>query len=160
MIRPANAVDIPALIALLMDGHQRSRYVERGEISEKAAYQVLLAMIMKSASKAIDGTHCLVIEDGGEIVGIHFGAKERIKMIGTKYFASDAFFYVKGGHPFEAVGLVNRFIAWASADPRVIEIMPGVTDDIDDFHEAGQLYEKMGFVQSGAIYRRETRSVP
>lgn len=158
MIRPANAVDVPDLIALLQEGYRRSIYADVGNIAEKAATQLLLGMILKHGIPAIDGTHCMVIERDGKIVGLHFGAKQRVYMIGSKYFASDAFFYVQPGHPFEVIGLVDSFISWAAADPRVIEILPGVTDVISDYHAAGQIYEKMGFVQSGAIYRHETRS--
>lgn len=157
MIREAKAVDVPQLIELLRRGYQRSRYAGMGDIAEKPTEQLLLGMILKSGIKALDGTLCNVAEVAGHIVGMHFAAKERVKLIGTKFMASDAFFYVEPGCGMAAYGLLDRFFDWAGADPRVIEIQSGTDDTIQDWRLTASLYEKYGFEQSGAILRRSTK---
>lgn len=158
MIRPARPTDRPALVALMKEGHKRSRYAKSGHIVDTILEQFIRGMILKHGSKAVDGTFCNVIEHDGKIVGLHFGAKERIKIFGSKYYASDALFYVQPGHSLETVGLVAQFVDWAKADPRVIEISLGATDDIDDYKTATKIYERMGFTQCGSMMRCETRS--
>lgn len=157
MIRAARAVDLPGLMALLREAYARSRYKDVGEIAEKPTEQMLLALILKHGVKAIDGTLTNVIEVNGTIVGLHFACKERIKLIGTKFFASDAFFYVQQGHGTQALGLLAAFFAWAEADPRVFEITPGTDDTIQDWRSATKMYNRFGFEQCGAILRRKTR---
>lgn len=154
MIRAARAVDLPALMALLREAFSRSRYAGLGEIAEKPTEQLLLGMILKHGSKAVDGTLCNVIDISGRIEGMHFGAKERIKLIGTKFYASDAFFTARAGCAFNTFALLEAFFEWAESDPRVIEIMPGTDDTIQDWRIATKIYQRYGFEQCGAILRR------
>lgn len=157
MIRAARAIDRPALVALLQEGFRRSRYSSLGNVSVKHAEDLLLGAILKHGVKAVDGTHCMVVERRGEIAGLHFGMKQRVYLIGDKFSATDLFYYVRPGSPFDAVALLESFIAWAESDPRVVEIQPGTTDAVQDWRIAGHLYEKRGFEQCGAIFRRHTK---
>lgn len=154
MIRAAKAVDRDQVIALLREGFSRSRYKDKGEVSEKHARELVLGMILKHGLPALDGTHCMVGEQGGRMVGLLFGAKQRIYLIGSKFEATALFYYVQPGHPFISAALLRSFIEWAAVDPRVIEIREGATDAVNDFRAAGRLYESAGFTKCGEMWRR------
>ena len=155
MIRPAKAVDRDEVIGLLRDGYKRSRYADVAGICEKEAQRAVLGLIFKHGITAIDGTHCMVTEENGKLTGLHFAMKQRVYIIGDKYQASEIWFYVKEhASPFAAPALLRSFVEWAESDKRIIEISPACTDVIGDWNIAARMYEKAGFVQSGAIFRR------
>lgn len=161
MMREALATDIPRLLELLKDGWRRSKYASVGTIDEQVARDKLHYMIIRKGGRGENGTNCKVIEADGRIVGMHFAAKARIKEIGNLLFASDVFFYCSRRAPaFAAMALLDDFFTWASRDPRILEIRPGIDDTIPDetkkrdFHALGELYEKLGFAKVGEVFER------
>lgn len=155
MIRPAKCQDIPAVVALLQEGHSRSRYAKFGPIDVAYTKKLLLNFIPRHWQTGIFGTHCNVADRDGKLVGLHFGLKQRVEDIGSLYTAIEFKFYVSDrSSPFAAAALVKSFIKWAESDPKVIEVRPAATDIIDDWHVAAKFYESAGFTQSGAIFRR------
>lgn len=154
MIRSAKAADIMAIIALFREAHARSGRTE--DIDEKYAREEILLKAMFYDGPRWDrhplGTHVMVAEREGAIVGIHIGVKARVAVIGRPLYATDLLFYVsKRACPFMAAALVADFEAWAEKDPRVIQLRPGANSDVDDWHQAAAFYEKLGYTAEGAI---------
>lgn len=155
MIRPARAVDIPQIITLLKEGYNRCKYAAEASIDEVYAKQLLHRMIMLHGGKGESGVGHFVAEQDGKIVGHIVGHKNRIGEIGDKFYTSDSMFYVaQGASPFIHVSLLKAFLKWSASDPRVIRVIPGVSDMIQPYEIAAQIYETMGFARMGAILER------
>ncbi len=155
MIRRAIAVDIPQIVALLKEGHERCRFASEAQIDETYAKQLLHRMVMLHGGKGESGVGHFVAEQDGKIIGHIVGHKNRIGEIGDKFYTSDSLFYVaKDASPFVHVGLLKAFLKWSAEDPRVIRVIPGVSDMIQPYEIAAKIYETMGFTRMGAILER------
>lgn len=155
MIRAAKAGDIPALVKLMVEAHRNSARAEAGAVDEKAAKEILLAMIIRNGGRGINGTHCLVAERDGPVVGMLFGAKQRIQLIGDRWEATDVFFLMgKGATPFMAPAMMESFLAWARMDSRVHRAFLGATDQIGDWRKTAEMYQRCGFTQCGGFFEK------
>jgi hypothetical protein len=156
MIRQATMGDVPAILDLLREGYERSKYRGRGEIDARLAKQKLHFMIPRSGLRGDAGTWCNVVQQREGIVGLHFAVKNPIAEIGTKLFASDVWFYCsKTATPFAVAALLESFEVWAQADEKIIEIRLGVHDTFgNDFERVAKLYEARGYRQVGRMYER------
>lgn len=155
MIRPAKHVDIPQIVALLKEGYSRCKYANEAKVDEAFAKQFLHRMIMLHGGRGESGVGHFVYEQDGKIVGNIVGHKNRIGEIGDKFFTSDSLFYVaQDASPFVSVSLLKAFIKWSAEDPRVIRVIPGVSDMIQPYEMAAQIYEALGFTRMGAILER------
>jgi hypothetical protein len=155
MIRPAKHVDIPQIITLLKEGYNRCKYASEAQIDETFAKQMLSRMVMLHGGHGETGVCHFVADDGVQIVGNIVGHKNRIGEIGNKFYTSDSLFYVaQGASPFVHVGLLKAFLKWSAEDARVIRVIPGVSDMIQPYDIAAQIYESMGFTRMGVILER------
>lgn len=151
MIRPAKFVDAPALMGLLRGLYARSKYAGRVEICEKALENTVLGLIGGMNQPGPSGTHVSVSEEDGKVVGFIAGALSRVYGIGDKLGASDVFL-VNEGRATGAVGLIDAYIAWASANPKVIEIGLSWADTLPDASRVAAIYERKGFYLAGELY--------
>lgn len=155
MIRTTKATDIPQIVALLKEGHARCKYASEAQVDEAFAKQFLHRMIMLNGGRGESGVGHFVAEQDGAIVGHILGHKNRIGEIGDKFYTTDSLFYVaQGASPFLHISLLRAFLEWSARDPRVIRVIPGVSDMIQPYEIAAKIYETMGFTRMGAILER------
>jgi hypothetical protein len=155
MIRAAKFADVPRLIELMADGYSRSRYREKSAFDPKEARTLLQNCIARHGAPNEGGTMVMVSDP---VESFMIGIRERVYFVGTALVAKDLFLYAtETASPFDSVGLVNAYVDWAKADPKVIEIQLSATDVIQETGAAEAMYRHMGFRRSGAIYER---SVP
>lgn len=156
-IRGARFSDIPRLLELMAEGHRRSRYAQVCAMSRDAAKQLLMGALQRTEVKGPGGTLVHVAEAGSTVEGFIIGVTDRVYHVGEALSATDLLFYVSArAGRLDFVRLFEAFEAWALANPRVIEIRPGITDIVDGDAAAklGSLYERRGYQRCGAIYQR------
>ncbi len=144
MIRPARYQDAPEIEQLIRNQHTRSKYAGRVAIVDKALAQVVLGAIMGMNQSGPHATHCAVSVEGGKVRGFIAGSLARIYNIGDKLGASDQFL-VNEGRTGASLQLIDSYIAWASANPKVVEIGLSWTDALPGADRAALLYQRKGF---------------
>jgi hypothetical protein len=153
VIRSAACRDIPAVEAMLREMYALSKYAGRVEISDKAMRGVLESAVAMQAQNGPQATMFKIAEQGGKPVGFMIGSLARIYNIGNKLVAQDAFLYVrKGSATSHTFRLIDEYITWASANPKVIEINLSWVDALPGAARIGELYRRKGFAQTGEIY--------
>jgi len=144
---------MPALVALLTDMYERSKYRNIVDVDWKVAKSLLLQAITRQGAKCAGGSCVFVIDRSGYIEGFIVGILDRVYHIGAKLMATDLFYYVRpssGAH--DAAKLFDAFVDWARSVPDVIEIRNGATDAIGDFRRVEKWWQRRGMKQVGVIY--------
>lgn len=161
MIRLAQMQDLPAILALMVEAGAQSRYVALGGVHRGYAEKWLQGVLFLNGSKTEDGTWVSVaITPDGAVEGFHIGSQQRIGLVGVRFEASDALFYVSPRAPaFSFAGLLHSFFSWAARTPRIAVIRPGATDMLDDPARVATMYERLGFRRSGIILERAIAKV-
>ena len=156
MIRPAKFVDIPAIVTLMEDRYQASLYARLGDMDTKEAKRLLVGCIQRHGGTGEGATLVMVAERGGEVTGFIVGLLDRVYSVGVPLSATDLFFACRSGADFRDVrGLIEAFGAWATSNPRVVEIKMGVVDTFGtDLAKTDAMYRPLGMERCGVIYRR------
>ncbi len=130
MIRRANAVDIPKLVAFLVETGTRTKYHGRTEVDVPYTKRLL------------------------------FGVKQRIMAICADLYATDLIYTVadKAG-PKDAIALFNTFVEWAKSDPKVLQITEAKHDALPEGH-VETLFKRQGFRQIGELYELDIDRTP
>lgn len=146
------------MVALLVAQQARSRYAGQIDVDEVFARRLLAQAIQRNGGTTDGATLVNVIEDdAGTIQAFFVGLLDRVYHIGTKLCAHDMFLVAsEAAPPLASRRLLGAYVAWASRNPLVAEINLSHTDALPEGSRMGRLYERMGFVRSGGIYRRET----
>jgi hypothetical protein len=153
MIRPGRFQDQPAIEGLLRDAYARSKYAGRVGIHEKALSQLVLGSIAQMTQNGPQASHVAVAERGGEVVGVIIGALDRVYHIGDKLSANDIFFVVGDKGSFgDSIYLVDSYIRWAQANPKVLEIMLSWSDALPGAEKIASLAKRKGFVKTGEMF--------
>lgn len=158
MIRRARFADIPALTALIGRMHDRSIYAEVADVDVPHTKQLLMQLITQDGADGPGGALVVLAETDGRVTGLLAAALDRLCLVGPAHRlrASDLFYYLDpGGDPRDGVRLLDAFVAWAEANPHVVEMYNGMTDTIGDSARVARLYERRGFTRHGLIYRKE-----
>ncbi|SKB32292.1 GNAT family N-acetyltransferase [Sphingopyxis flava] len=156
-LRPARFVDVPALVDMLVDQQKTSIYAETVNVDRDHARKLLAHMVQRHGGTH-DGATCVFVCEAsdGAIAGFCAGMLNRVYMIGTELMAQDAFLVVARGAPGAAVlQLLDAYLAWAEASPKVREIQLSHTAAIPGSERIAKLYRRKGFVPFGRSYRRE-----
>lgn len=157
MIRRANYSDIPAIFSLLTEGYERSRYRDIGAIDAKVAKGLLVNAIQRDGQMGEGGALVRVAEaEGGEVAGVILSLLQRVYLIGDKLQATDLFYYTTERCAVrDRTALFDAMVAWAEANPRVVEIQASASDIVGDWRRVGGLYERKGFDACGGMWRKE-----
>lgn len=158
MIRAAQAVDIPAIIALLREGYRDTHYAFNGIAHIDVAYakDLLLLSVFRHGEPGENATWVQVVERRGAIVGLMLATLARVYVIGNKLMASDLLFYVgSGASASDAAALAFNMIEWAKRSPQCVEIRCGTTAIHGNPERVGQMLKKFGFAPYGSIHRME-----
>ena len=152
MIRPAKFADIPALEKILHATHARSKYAGRSGINQKALEQMLTGLVAGQNQNGPSATFMVVSEKQGKVVGFMAASLGRIYNIGEKLCASDLFLISETSNRADTNKMIDAYIEWASANPKVIEIGLSWSDTISKGELAKNLYMRRGFTLSGETY--------
>jgi len=157
-IRAAKFGDIPALAALMCEMHARSCYAGRAELDLKATKGLFFNAIQRHGGSVAGSTLANVAERDGTVEGFLIGVLDNCYHVLVELMATDLFTYVsERGDPRDAIRLLEAFMKWAKANPRVIEVRLGATNAIGDFERTAVLYKRIGLEQCGGLYQMALR---
>lgn len=94
----------------------------------------------------------LILTDGEDVHGVLVGVVNQL-WYSRKRQASDLFFYVRPEYRGHGGGLISRFLGWARKQPRVAEVVMGVTSGADTEERFGRALAPLGFVRTGGYYQ-------
>jgi len=142
-VRVASFNDVTACITLGAKTLSRSKV--NGSVCEMSARRVLLRAINDKSF------NLWIAEHEGVIVGFLLAIKEQHWFSKDKY-ATDICFVLNDGHGNYAASMIKRFIKWAKEDPKVTDIMLGISSGLDQDGRTGRMYQNLGFTPVGGIY--------
>ena len=153
MIRAATPADLPRVRELVHDMHAASKYFGRVDISHKALDDLLLTALGNCRRNIDGGTHFNVSERKGAVTGFMIGILSRVYFIGNRLVAQDMFLNVaKSGSASDVLGLIDGYVAWASANPKVMTINLSWNDTLPGAERIVHVYRRKGFLRTGGIY--------
>lgn len=159
-IRPARFVDVNALVDMLVEQQRGSIYAGKVAVDKDHTRKMLAAMIHRHGGIHDGGTCVYVATDGvSEVCGFVVGVLARVYHIGVELMAQDAFLVVTKKAPrAAATQLLEAYIAWAEASPKVREIQLSHSAAIPGSERIGTLYRRKGFAPFGQSFRREVQA--
>lgn len=146
MIRPARFMDAPAIERLIRDQHALTKYALRCAIDDRALTHTVMGLI--GSMNQPTGTHVAVSVENGQVTGFVAGQLSRTYAVLDRYSASDVFL-INHGRTGAALQLLDSYIEWARANPKVIEIGLSWTDAIEDSDRLAAIYARKGFIKVG-----------
>lgn len=153
--RPARSVDAFALVEILQERHAETRYAGCVAIDEMIARKVFAHAAQRHGGHFEGATFLMVAESDARIEAFMLGELTRIYMVGDRLAASDLFLIGrKDCDPRALPALVDRYIAWAEASPKVHEITLSWSDAVPGHEAVCALYERKGFTPCQRGYRR------
>lgn len=151
MIRKATQQDAPAIERLLRSTHARSKYAGIVGLSDRALADLVMYMIAAQGQNGPQGSYVAVAEEKGKVVGFIAGVLDRIYHFLKQMRAADLFL-INEGSPRNLPALVDGYMAWAIANPKVHEITLSWTDTVPGGERIAKLFERKGMTKMGEIY--------
>ena len=143
MIREATLGDIDAILEL-------ARYfvpkVGVAELSEKR-FRPELGRLIKSEHMI-----ALVAEHEGRIVGCLLGQVGRVWYSEDCYATDIGFVVLPEYSGIYAWLMARKFIRWAKAQPKVVEVTMQISSGLGDIERTGKMYESIGLKKMGGCY--------
>jgi hypothetical protein len=153
LIRPVKATETNKIAEMLREMHAASKYATRMKLSDKTINAMLLGLVAGQGQSGPQGSLLIAAVQDGKFVGFMAGVLDRVYHIGDKLIAGDAYLYVRPGNKVEHVlGLIDAYIAWAQANPKVIEIKLTWSDALPGAEGLSKVYARKGFDLTGEIF--------
>lgn len=161
-LRPARAIDAPQLVAILQARYAETRYAGVSAIDAPLARRIFAQATQRHGHTTDGGTFLMVAEAGdGEIDAFIMGVLGRTYLVGTTLTAQDYFLIGrKNCSPRALPALQDAFLAWATANPRVVEIVTTWTDILPGTERIERAWARKGFERCGGIMRRACAAQP
>lgn len=154
-VRDARFVDTPRIAELIGEAHEKSIYAEVATFDLVEAKQLIARSLQRHGHMNYGGSLVLVSENGGTVEGFLLGIIDKVYPTLKELMATDLLFIVsKRADAHDAPKMLKRLIAWAEANPKVVEVRLGVTSAVGDWERAGKMYERLGLERCGAMFRR------
>lgn len=155
MIRPAKPSDTMRLVDMLEEQQARSRYAGIVNVDRDYARKIVAAAIQRNGG-IYSGSACVLVDEVDDTVeAFIIGVLDRVYSIGDRLSAKDMFLVATDrAGALATMRLLGGYIAWASHNPNVYEIELSHTDALPEGERMGAIYERMGFVRGGTMYRR------
>ncbi len=151
-IRTANFSDIPAMVKIMARDHQRSRY-SHCTFDEVEAKQLLVRSIQRHGHMNYMGSLVLVSETNGVVKGFVVGILDQLYPAIKELKATDLLILMEGTDPRDFPEVLARLCEWGGSNPKVVQVMLGITDALIDWELAKPYYERAGFRQCGGLFR-------
>lgn len=157
-IRPARSVDAAAITAILEARLPDSRYAGIAQVDPIAARRLFAHAAQRHGGTTEGATFLMVAEDeAGEVEAFMLGSLNRIYMVFDALGACDNFLIGrKGCDPRAMTALFDAYLAWADANPRVVEIGASWADTIEGTEAITHFFERRGFALCGKTFRRDS----
>ncbi len=153
MIRDAHFQDIPEITKMIHEMHAASKYAGRVSIHGQTLKELLMGAVMGQRRPGPQGSFIAVAEHGGKLTGFMVGVLDRVYHVGTKLTANDVFLHCRDtARPADALRLVAAYIAWAKANPNVIEIMLSWADTLPGAERVSAIYQRAGAEKVGEMW--------
>lgn len=161
LIRPAKSVDAFALVSILQERHPETRYAVDVPIDEPIARKFLASCVQRHGGQTEGSTFIMVHEDAeGQPDAFVLGILARVYAIGTRLAASDVFLLGrKSANTRVLMRLLDRYIAWADANPRVYEIGVSWADSIPGNNGLIPALKRRGFSMHAQSFRRDRAAI-
>ena len=156
MVRDATFSDVPALSKLLERAYRKSKYADRTGLHTKSVEQLFLGLVSGQRQNGPQASYLRVATKQDKVVGFLAGTLGRVYNVGEKLVASDVFFISEGSYPKDLEALIDGYVEWASANPKVIEIGLSWSDAVRDGAALAKLYKRKGFTLVGEQYELRT----
>lgn len=154
-VRDAKFVDVPAMVRVLEDAYHRSIYAGKATFDPDGAKRLFAQAVQRHGHTNCGGSLVQVSEKDGEIEGFLIGVLDIVYPGLLEFMATDLLFYMtERADPRDASRMVKGLIAWAEANPRVIEIHLGLPNVVGNSERTAKLYERLGLERCGAMFRR------
>lgn len=156
-VRAANFMDIPSIVAIMADGHARSRDADRTTFDEVEAKQLLLRSIQRHGQNNYMGSMVLISETDGVVKGFIVGILDQVYPCLKELKVTDLLFiFSEGADPRDAREMIRTLTVWGRHNPKVVKVLLGITDDVsDDWTRVAALYKSVGLEQCGGLFRIE-----
>jgi hypothetical protein len=157
MIRAATLADLARLHELVREMHGRSIYAHL-PLAEATMRSILMDGVRRHGGQHAGSTLLNVVEFRGRVEGFMLGILQRLYLICEPLESQDFWLYCSPKAPgIGAARLIDEYVAWAAANPKVQEIKLSWTDALKvDAAKIGRLYTRKGFERVGEIYRRRS----
>jgi hypothetical protein len=156
-IRPARSFDALAIVDIMCARLPDSRYAHVAEIDVQLARRIF-AQAAQRHGGTNDGAMFLMVavDETDAVEAFILGSIGRLYGICKELVASDDLLLGREDcNPRALVPLFRSYIAWAEANPRVIEIGASWSDTIPGNEGITALFERSGFALCGKVYRRD-----
>jgi len=159
-IRPARSTDAMAIVSIIEDRLPDSRYAGIAQVDAMAARKLFAYAAQRHGGTNDGATFLMVAEDDeGEVEAFMLGSLARVYMVFDILAASDSFLLGrKECDPRAMPALLDAYIAWAEANPRVVEIGLSWADTIPGHEAIIHAYERRGFTLCSKAFRRATQA--
>lgn len=154
-VRAAQFVDIPSIVKIMERAHARSRYGRVTTFDEVEAKQLLVRCIQRHGQQNYMGSLVMVSVRANQVAGFCIGILDQVYPCLKELKATDLLFIFEeeGADPNDAQKMLLALTEWARNNPKVVEVVLGVTDAISSWRRVGKLYERAGLERCGAFYR-------
>jgi hypothetical protein len=155
-VRAAKFTDIPQMVLLLEEGYRRSIYAGKATFDVLEAKRLIATALQRHGHTNLNGSLVIVSEAAGIVDGLLIGILDNVYPCLKELVATDLLF-IQSEHanPRDGILMLKNLIAWAEANPKVIEIHLGVASTVGDWERTAQLYERLGLERCGAMFRKE-----
>jgi len=147
-VRLGDIPDIDAICDLADELRKTGDYANIKPDEQK--FRLFLAGLMGIKT----GTVIVVVDDDDKPQGFLLGVVEEF-FFSRKRMATDIATYVRKGYLNLAPKMVKKFTVWAESKSRVVRIILGISSGIGDPDRTGQMYENLGFKNTGGIFVKQ-----
>lgn len=156
MLRAATTGDLPRLYELVAECHARTEFAARGiELSPTLTRSMLMEGIRRHGGQHVGGTLLNVIEYRGRVEALMLGLLQPIYGLCVGLEAQDRILFASAKAPKLSTGLlIDGYLAWAKAAPKVHDIYLSWTDVAGvDGRRLAKIYQRKGFQRCGEIWK-------
>lgn len=155
-IRPATIGDILPIIALMDEALTRSIYAGVDEVDHEYTRKLFARSLHFHGNSNHQATLIYVSEMDGKVAGYFFGFLDRLYQVGKKLAATEVHFYLAPwADQRDALKLLNAFLEWAEANPKVVEIRLGESNILGEPDPRfAKLLERKGFHKAATLFTK------
>jgi hypothetical protein len=159
LIRKAKATDTPRIAELVQEAYARSpAYAGLGSVDVNRVKRIIVQGIQRDGQMGEGGWIVRVADTLGKLEGFAAAYLTRVYDIGPADLLLAQDWMIYGSPRCEArdgVALLLAIEQWAEKNPKVLEHQPTAVDTIvEDWKRLCGFYERRGYAQVGAVFRR------
>lgn len=157
-VRPAKVADIPRILDLIEAAHKRSIYAGVDAVDREYARSLFMRTIRFNGCHGDGACLFLVSEIDGVAQGYFLATLDRVYQVGKRLCANEVHFYLTPeADQRDLLRVINSFLAWGEANPRVAEFRIGESNVLGDPDPRfADLLERKGFTKGATVFTKRT----